>query len=324
MALRRIRRWLAKIPVIVLLMITFVILGLALFGGYKLYDYTEHNPKFCASCHIMDDAYAKWSESKHKEVNCHDCHQLPYTDRAMLVGSFLLKRPEVVPPRHGKIIVPYTICIGCHLQGPVADLHPIRKTTGHRKHFYDEGVECTQCHGTKLHEFLPEAGFCSRCHGDIKIHAKVMQGFDCLTCHDFLSRSTSTLIPDRSTCLACHQDMDPQVFFPTNLDAPMQFNCNTCHDPHEKILPTADQCLRCHRQVNRFGLHRVDYHQECASCHIRHVWKVTNREVCLNCHQDRRDHRKGIRCDQCHEFRDLRLIEGEVRRGALSMTMGGK
>jgi hypothetical protein len=295
------------IPPLVLVTAVLALIVAVSLGGYKLYDYTENNPKFCASCHIMDPAYSKWSVSAHKGVNCHDCHQLGYLERANLVVSFLVQRSQSVPPRHGKIIVPYTICIQCHLQGPVAEARPIRGTAGHRKHFFDKGVECTHCHGTRLHEFLPEAGFCTRCHQDIKVHAKVMSGFDCLTCHDFLSRTAASMIPDRKVCLNCHQDMNPNVSFPTGRDAAMQFNCNRCHDPHEKIKSTPDPCLQCHDQIRRFGLHKGEYHQECSTCHKPHIWKVTSRDVCLTCHEDRRNHKQRMRCDQCHEFRDLRI-----------------
>lgn len=323
MPFKRIRRWLSLVPPLVLVIVALVLVGAASLGGYKIYDYTENNPKFCASCHIMNTAYAKWAESAHKTVNCHDCHPLPYMERANLVVSFLIKRTRTVPMRHGKVIVPYPICIRCHFQGPVAEARPIRGTAGHKKHFFDEGVECTECHGTRLHEFLPESGFCNRCHQDIKVHAKVMEGFDCLTCHDFLSRTASSLIPDRKVCLTCHQDLNPQVPFPTSLDAPMQFNCNACHDPHEKIKPTADRCLPCHDQTRRFGLHKLTYHQDCTACHRPHVWKVTGRETCLGCHKAQRSHKPARRCDQCHDFRDLRLTEGLKPHSMSSTTIRG-
>lgn len=312
------RRRLFGLPLPVLLAIVIILLAAAAFGGYRLYHYTEHNPKFCASCHIMDEAYSKWAASIHRNVNCHDCHQLPYMERAKLVFSFLVKRPTSVPPRHGKIIVPYTLCIRCHLDGPPAATHPIRGTIGHKKHFFDEGIECTKCHGTKLHEFLPEAGFCANCHKDIRVHATVMEGFDCLTCHDFLSMKVSTLIPERKVCLDCHQDMNVEAPFPTSPDASMQFSCNKCHDPHEKIRPTAEQCHSCHDQTNRFGLHEIRNHQECRGCHTPHAWRVADRQICLNCHKDRRRHKPGKRCDQCHEFRDLRLAEEKRMSAAMA------
>ncbi len=311
MTLNQIRHWLSLVPLWLLVTVVLILLGVATFSGYKLYGYTENNPRFCASCHIMDTAYAKWSNSVHKGVNCHDCHKLSYIERGKLVASFLFKRPVSVPLRHGKIIVPYTVCIQCHLQGPVSEAHPIRGTAGHKKHFFDEGVECTRCHGTKLHEFLPESGFCTHCHRNIKVHSEVMAGFDCLTCHDFLSKSASTLIPERKVCLSCHQEMSPTVPFPTNLDTPMQLNCNTCHDPHEKIKPTVADCFKCHDETLRFGLHRIQHHQECKGCHIPHAWKVTSRGVCLDCHKKLPQHRPGKRCDQCHEFRDLRMTNQE-------------
>jgi hypothetical protein len=34
-------------------------------------------PGFCNSCHIMNAYYGSWTQSKHAEVNCLDCHLQP-------------------------------------------------------------------------------------------------------------------------------------------------------------------------------------------------------------------------------------------------------
>lgn len=221
----------------------------------------------------------------------------------MLV-AFLRYRPETVPARHGEIIVPFENCGQCHLlREKMEGAAQIMGTVGHRQHFFNQGIECTRCHGTRLHEFLPISGFCQDCHKDIKIHAKVMEGFDCLVCHDFLSKTAVTLVPDRKKCLECHAQMKIGESFPKRKDAPMQFECNTCHDPHGKIKPDTAKCISCHEDIRKLGTHAVTFHNNCMSCHQRHTWRVTSRGVCESCHKDKRGHFPEKRCDKCHDFR---------------------
>ncbi len=288
----------------IILIITLTAILLAAGLAYKAYDYTENNPAFCKTCHLMDTAYAKWSQSAHKGINCHECHNPPYVERIKMLVDFLRYRPKNVPPRHGKIIVPFENCSKCHLlREKVAGAGRIMGTVGHSKHFFSEGIECTRCHGTKLHEFLPVTGFCKDCHKDIRIHAKVMEGFDCLVCHDFLSKDAVTLIPDREKCLSCHETMKIGESFPKRKDTPMQFACNSCHDPHGKIRPDQQKCLECHNDIGRVGAHAIASHHDCNACHQRHLWRVTNRAVCERCHTDRKEHYPEARCSRCHEFR---------------------
>ncbi|HDO23304.1 MAG TPA: hypothetical protein ENG86_10755, partial [Nitrospirae bacterium] len=60
--------------------ITVVLLLVVIIGGsvvaFKFYNFTQNNPKFCISCHLMQPAYNAWSKSKHKGINCHSCHHL--------------------------------------------------------------------------------------------------------------------------------------------------------------------------------------------------------------------------------------------------------
>src|ERR1041384_596647 len=54
-----------------------VVLGL---GGYTFWygeglSYFSNDPKNCANCHIMNDAYDSWQKaSHHGAATCNDCH----------------------------------------------------------------------------------------------------------------------------------------------------------------------------------------------------------------------------------------------------------
>ena len=123
----------------------------------------------------------------------------------------------------------------------------------------------------------------------------------CLDCHQYL-REGSPLRPTRSTCLDCHQKQaQTRVHWPEN--APMLFQCQQCHQPHQQKEPEVN-CLACHSQIRSTGLHQAQPHQAtaCTTCHQPHQWKVEARDTCLSCHQDRKTHNQGTLCFDCHRW----------------------
>jgi len=119
-----------------------------------------------------------------------------------------------------------------------------------------------------------------------------MENHDCQLCHVWKGKpgsSTSAgLIPDRATCLGCHQGM-ATANFPSS--GAMQFECSTCHKPHVQPLPTAADCLKCHAAIMRTGKHGVhikDAGLTCKDCHKPHRWKITEAQAkvdCVQCHE---------------------------------------
>ena len=299
--------------------IIMVVLLVVLVGGsmaaYKMWDYKENNPAFCKSCHLMDDAFNAWAVSEHKNINCHECHHLTLIEQNELMISLILHNPKEVPARHGKIIVPWKYCARCHWDGD--EKYPnapnISKSPGHAKHFFIEKVECSKCHGYKLHKFTVEPRFCVTCHPkNEKVHG--MEGMACLGCH---TDKTANLRPDRDKCLACHgskeqrdhiaklpQTLDMKHFQPTAdeikkaskhttfpADGAMQFECSKCHNPHGKLkLDAGTDCLPCHRNIKTIGKHptHLDMGLKCLDCHIPHIWKVSKEmgksKKCTKCH----------------------------------------
>lgn len=284
-------------------------------GAYRLWDYKENNPTFCMSCHLMKEAFDKWSISEHKGVNCHECHHLTLMEQNQLLISLVLHNPKEVPARHGKIIVPWNYCVKCHWE--TNDKFPnaikIYNSPGHAKHFFQEHVECSKCHGYRLHQFTAEPRFCVRCHPkNANVHG--MSGFACLACH---TDKTVNLRPNRDKCLTCHgskeqrdriaaqpQTLDTRHFhaspeeiarasklttFPA--DGAMQFDCYKCHNPHGKLLPeAAADCLPCHRNIKTTGKHgtHLDMGLKCLDCHMPHRWKVP------------KEMGKSAKCTKCH------------------------
>ncbi len=303
-----------KIIIAVLLLV--IIIG----GGvvaFKFYDFTQNNPKFCVSCHLMKPAYDAWEKSEHAGINCHECHHLSIPEQNRLLVNFVLHRPKSVPPRHGKIIVPWKYCVKCHWEKderyPNAPM--INNSPGHAKHYFMERIECAKCHGYITHKFTAEPRFCLKCHKGKEVHGEGMEKLACLNCHT--DRTVDTR-PGRKKCLFCHGDesvrmeliadatLDVKHYQPSDevikkaikidvpKDAPMQFYCYKCHKPHDKVRPDYGTCMSCHPQLLKVGKHKLHVQTmglECTTCHKPHSWRVTEKKA------------KQV-CTQCHEYRD--------------------
>lgn len=57
--------------------------GMAMAGfGYA----QAEKPQFCGSCHSMEQAYATWQASNHKQIECTECH-LPNNNLAVKLAA---------------------------------------------------------------------------------------------------------------------------------------------------------------------------------------------------------------------------------------------
>ena len=261
--------------------------------------------------------YFAWAKSRHNIVNCHECHLSSKKDQVAQLYKFAILGQSIVEPRHGKIIVPWELCINCHWETnpKYPGAQKVNRSRYHAKHMFTEQIECSKCHGYKIHQFLPEERFCSTCHKDKVVHGIGMEKLACLNCH---TDRTNDLRPGRKKCLFCHGDesvrkeliadgtIDVKFFTPSPAiikkaikikvpaDAPMQINCYECHKPHEKIRPDWGDCLtKCHSdqiQVGRHELHVKTLSMKCTDCHKPHSWRVSEaqaKEECTKCHEYR-------------------------------------
>jgi len=305
-----------KGKIIILILLTAIIF-IGIFAALTFYDFTQNNPTFCTSCHIMQEAYDAFKRSEHAALNCHDCHHLTIFEQNQLLITFALQRTSVVAERHGKLIVPLAQCLSCHWQ--VNDKYPsalnISRSAYHAKHVFQEKIECSKCHGYRMHQFSVEGRYCLKCHEGKVIHGRGMEQLSCLNCH---TDRTKDLRPDREKCLYCHGSdtvrkeleasgtIDIKHFLPSpalvkkavKIDvpsgAPMQFLCSVCHQPHDKSRPDWKDCLtRCHNVVLNVGKHELHTNSvgmKCIECHRPHSWKVSEEQAkkdCVRCHEYR-------------------------------------
>ena len=141
------------------MLLAFIVLLLAIIAGaaYSTYDYIQNDPAFCRSCHLMESAWVRWSESPHNTVTCHKCHEQSMSQNMELLFKYVIERPTSVS-KHAE--VPSEKCEQCHFQH--SEKWPyIANTSGHLKHVKELGIECTTCHAPSIHRFEPTRSTCS-------------------------------------------------------------------------------------------------------------------------------------------------------------------
>jgi len=106
LVLRLIRKKRISITVIVVIAVSV--------GGFyfaRFYNYMQHDPAFCQSCHLMEESWDRWATSKHQEIECHACHEQGLVENAKVMTSFIsgsYKGLEL----HAE--VPKDTCAKCH------------------------------------------------------------------------------------------------------------------------------------------------------------------------------------------------------------------
>ncbi len=289
--------------VIVVLAIVFAL------TGYKVYDYTQHDPAFCTSCHIMDEAYEKWADSVHSDITCHDCHRPNLKSNLNQLYVYLTDPPE--KPRH-KPELENSICVRCHhtnggkTEGQVSGLghwQAVLAEAGHQEHVGKQKIQCIRCHSPSLHDFEPQQQLCEECHKHTTLEKSAMDQH-CTVCHKFKAVGREGLRPNRDDCLECHQFMQvgSEIFPDGGESAMMHWDCKECHKPHTKPLMSDDDCRECHEiQLAESAIHTVASHSECLSCHRPHSWKVNHESTCMICHAGKEEHAIGNACNDCHQ-----------------------
>lgn len=259
----------ARLRIIALALVAVVVLGVT-YAGYRTYEYVEHDPRFCASCHIMEPAWNTWQQGSHKEVACKTCHEQYLQDRVRIVWHWATAKVEKIPP-HTELNK--AVCEKCHLSKSFR-WPQIAKTAGHDIHVVRAKLECLACHLPSLHATQPTSQACVSCHSHARMNIGGMGGFHCTACHPFLAPKEKGVEPEKQLCLNCHGALQLKgETFPAG--APMPFECSACHKPHTKPLLKFSDCLGCHAQIAEDRKHfEMRALTKCVMCHRPHSWKV--------------------------------------------------
>ena len=332
-----------------------LVLVVAVFGSVALGAYgikISGHPKFCGSCHNMEDYYASWEHSSHKDVACVDCHAKPG-----IAGTLAVKAQGMVQlvqyiagsygtKPHGDISSASCQQAGCH-EDIVKDEKVVllydRIKFRHDSHL-GEGVNgkvlnCVSCHGQTV-------------QGQ---HISISKT-TCLTCHFYGRGSKPVAVGD---CLNCHIVPEEPVTFVDEpfshqdfLDGDGDVTCAHCHSQVTQGTGAVSRarCMTCHleeyaevKDTEEFHLiHVSEGHFDCLSCHeeIKHgdrsmAEQLLTSSNCTTCHGDKRHaiqeaiyagtaltdldtmpdamYEAGVACDGCHD--DTQTVQvGSITR----------
>jgi len=277
--------------------------GLMVLSAYSL-KVTAH-PKFCMSCHNMDQYYDSWQHSSHQDVACVKCHYEPGVTAevkgkmAGLVQAFKYVSHSYGSKPHALIMNESCMRGGCH-----GDMDHSKETLlfrgrirfRHDKHLSEhprgKELNCVSCHGQAVegqHISVTETT-CLTCHFYGRGDQPVATG-ECVTCH---------LVPDQKVTFM-GQDFDHQKF----LKGKDALRCDHCHSQVTQgdgtISPT--RCRTCHlKELRDMGdhekfhlVHVSEGHFDCLQCHdeIKHGIRPAQQQLlasgnCKTCHTGER------------------------------------
>jgi nitrate/TMAO reductase-like tetraheme cytochrome c subunit len=288
-----------------LLFLVVAAFGAVALGAYGI-EITGH-PRFCASCHNMEDYYVSWEHSSHKDVACVDCHTEPG-----VAGTVAAKAQGMVQlvqyvagsygtRPHGEISSASCQQEGCH--GEIADDGKLvmlydKIKFRHDRHLNEhpkgKSLNCVSCHGQTVQDqhISVSKTTCLTCHfydgGDSRVTAG-----DCQTCHPIPEEPVTFVDEPFShqdflagdghvTCVHCHSQVTQ------GSGAVSRVRCLSCHLEDEEHTEVADQ--------EEFHLIHVSAgHFDCLTCHdeIRHGDRPMGEQLltssnCTTCHGSKR------------------------------------
>jgi len=285
-------------------------LVVAVFGTVALSAYgikiTGH-PKFCASCHNMEEYYVSWAHSSHKDIACVECHAEPGVSGTVaakaqgmvqlvqyIAGSYGT-RP------HGKISSASCQQGGCHEEivndGKLVMLYDKIKFRHDRhlsEHPNGKTLNCVSCHGQTVQDqhISVSKTTCLTCHFYGRGDKQVATG-DCQTCHP-IPEEPVTFVDEPFS----HQDF---------LAGDGDVTCIHCHSQVTQGSGTVSRarCLSCHLEEEEYAevkdqeefhlIHVSAGHFDCLSCHeeIKHgdrpmAEQLLTSSNCTTCHGGKR------------------------------------
>lgn len=290
------RRGIAMLGIVV---VAFVVL---LLSTYTL-KLTGH-PRFCTSCHNMEEYYASWQHSAHANVSCIECHYEPgvtNTIKGKIEG--LVQVVKYVSHSYSskpQAMISNKSCMRsaeCH-EGMDTQAEPKNRTAmasikfRHDTHLAGKprgkALNCVSCHGQTVKGQHISVGktTCLTCHfygGQNAQMAAAAPAHGGVTPVSTAMLSTPT-IAKTGQCLTCHrmpektmtfmgQDFKHQKF----LAGKDNVHCTLCHSQVTQgdAATSATRCRNCH-------LGDIEPLKDQAEFHLVHVSK--GHFDCLQCH----------------------------------------
>ena len=257
-------------------MIPVLGVGLMLSSAFSL-KVTAH-PRFCTSCHYMDEYYESWQHSSHKDVACVECHYDPgIANEVIGKGEGFIQLIKYVSHTytnrpHGIVNNASCTRAGCH--DTVEDNGEVLLFGGKIRFRHDTHLS-SHPRGKTLN--------CVSCHGQMVQgkHISVTET-TCLTCHFYGRGDKPVAVGD---CLSCHAVLDETV----------KLGEQTFDHPAFLANKSTVQCIHCHSQVTQ-GDGSVSP-VRCRSCHLDTFGPIEDQEAFHLIHVSK----KHFDCLQCHD-----------------------
>lgn len=272
MRMKRFRRTIAVlIPVIVIY-------------GFFLFLRASDDPKFCASCHYMQQYYNNWLNSSHNQVSCGKCHYAPG------IGNYITGKLRLA----SEILRYYMGAYSTEVTSRIND------------------GACLQCHKKEDFYFKDirfDKNKISFNHADHLSAGKMGFSVKCQTCHSQLVQGEHGGVSTQ-ICILCH-------FSGSDMKGGPVGGCNTCHGApknniyvwdipfnHSEYLKTGVQCQTCHLHVTT-GTGNVS-REKCLECHV----SVPDLFPDTKSMHDEHVFKEDIKCFKCH---------GDIKHGKIEM-----
>ncbi|MCX7913593.1 MAG: NapC/NirT family cytochrome c [Thermodesulfovibrionales bacterium] len=262
-----------------------VFLMLTFLYGYRYYHYTQTDPDFCSSCHLVREAYIDWQRSSHSRVVCQKCHEIGILEQNQRLLSYIARGVDPISLNHGRQ-KPWLQCEGCHKTTIVQGAVSPDKAYGHAKHAIIQKIKCSACHLNRQHNLPFNGDSCIQCHQNKEVHGISIREFSCINCHPFIRKHLVMTPPEK--CTKCHLEMSIK-------NPKSKLSCHYCHKPHLREKVRNATCAGCHKTEVGLGQHGNHAKQgiECMYCHKPHIWNIKETE-------------KNRLCKECHSYKDPR------------------
>lgn len=263
------------------------------FLGFIITIEISSQPFFCRSCHIMEPYYQAWTESKHKNIPCTDCHMSPGfvgTWRAKLQGiSQVAKYFTGTQGTRPWAEIDDASCLrsGCHetrlLKGRV-DFNGVH--FDHTPHLTLERrgkkLRCTSCHSQIVmgEHISVTTSTCILCHFKNRPVGNPVGG--CTGCHAVPTKPITLpggriyihadVVGRGVPCVSCHATVTQgDGFVPRS-------RCYVCHN-----FPIKNDMLQDHETLHH--RHVTEHKVECTNCHeeITHGYESQRRVAQVDC-----------------------------------------
>lgn len=228
-----------------------VLFGMALgaYPGYRLYQYTWYDARFCTSCHVHDYATVGWANSIHGgTTTCHDCHHQRLRDYIRESYVMIKDRPTFPKDLHHTPYVKKELCAACHVSdaadrstitGPLAfeDIQKIPKVDHSHLHSIhlkkDTDLSLLNSHALDENErnienLHPTQGF-NRTKGELR-------KITCADCHGGPANRGHNFSSVDTTCVRCHEA-------PHKSKVGTEYGCRSCHF-QDFLIPIVNKQLQ--------------------------------------------------------------------------------